>query len=106
MLRGKYIVNVGRSNCIDQAALYEALLKQEVAGAAIDTWDEKPKDKKTTLFPSKHPFETLDNVVLSPHQATRVRVGHRRYVSDITQKVIAYLQEGKITDQVDLQKGY
>lgn len=106
MLRGKYIVNVGRSNCIDQAALYDALFKQEVAGAAIDTWDEKPKDKNSKLNPSKQPFVKLDNVVLSPHQATRVRAGHRRYVSDITQKVIAYIQTGEITDQVDLQKGY
>ena len=105
-LQGKYIVNVGRSNCIDQEDLYNALLKQELAGAAIDTWDEKPKDKKTQLFPSKYAFEKLDNVVLSPHQATRVRVGHRRYVSDITEKVIAYIQSGRITDQVDLQKGY
>ena len=106
MLRGKYIVNVGRSNCIDQAALYDALHKQEVAGAAIDTWDEKPKDKNSKLNPSKQPFVKLDNVVLSPHQATRIRVGHQRYVSDITQKVIDYIQGGKITDQVDLQKGY
>lgn len=105
-LRGKYIVNVGRSNCIDQEALYDALSKAELAGAAIDTWDEKPKDKKTTLFPSKYPFDKLDNVVLSPHQATRIRVGHQRYVGDITQKVIAYIQHGQITDRVDLQKGY
>ncbi len=106
MLRGKYIVNVGRSNCIDQEALYDALAKQEVAGAAIDTWDEKPKDKNSKLNPSKQPFVKLDNVVLSPHQATRVRAGHRRYVNDITQKVIAYIQKGEITDRVDLQKGY
>ena len=106
MLRDKYIVNVGRSNCIDQKALYDALLKQEVAGAAIDTWDEKPKDKNSKLNPSKQPFVELDNVVLSPHQATRVRTGHRRYVNDITQKVIAYIQTGEITDRVDLKKGY
>lgn len=106
MLRGKYIVNVGRSNCMDQEALYESLAKGELAGAAIDTWDEKPKDKKTTLFPSKYAFEKLDNVVLSPHQATRVRAGHWRYVNDITQKIIAYIQTGEITDRVDLKKGY
>ncbi|MBR2937670.1 MAG: hypothetical protein IKB80_04150 [Oscillospiraceae bacterium] len=105
-LRGKYIVNVGRSNCIDQAALYQALSEGWLAGAAIDTWDEKPKDKNSKLNPSKQPFVELDNVVLSPHQATRIRVGHQRYVSDITQKVIAYIENGQITDQVDLTKGY
>lgn len=105
-MRGKYIVNVGRSNCIDQKALYDALKKGTLAGAAIDTWDEKPKNKKSTLNPSKQPFVELDNVVLSPHQATRIKVGHQRYVNDIAEKVIRYIQSGEITDRVDLEKGY
>lgn len=106
LLKGKYIVNVGRSNCIDLKALYNALKNNRIGGAAIDTWDEKPKDTTTTLYPSQYPFQELDNVVLSPHQATRINVGHQRYVSDITQKVIAYIQTGALTDVVDLQKGY
>lgn len=105
-LKGKYIVNVGRSNCIDQKALYEALKAGKIAGAAIDTWDEKPKDKNSRLNPSKQPFVELSNIVLSPHQATRIRAGHQRYVSDTTRKVIAYIEKGDISDRVDLQKGY
>lgn len=105
-LKGKYIVNVGRSNCIDLKALYEALKENRIAGAAIDTWDEKPKNTTTTLYPSQYPFQELDNVVLSPHQATRINVGHQRYVNDTCQKVIAYIQTGAVTDKVDLQKGY
>ncbi len=105
-LKGKYIVNVGRSNCIDQKALYQALKEGKLAGAAIDTWDEKPKDQNSRLNPSKHRFVELSNVVLSPHQATRIRAGHQRYVSDTTQKVIRYMQTGELTDRVDLKKGY
>ena len=105
-LRGKYIVNVGRSNCIDQKALYRALKAGELAGAAIDTWDEKPKDRDSRLKPSKYPFVKLSNVVLSPHQATRNRVGHQRYVGDTTRKVLAYIQTGELIDRVDLPKGY
>lgn len=106
-LRGKYIVNVGRSNCIDQKALFEALRDNLLAGAAIDTWDEKPKDRHTKLFPSSdYSFQDLDNIVLSPHQATRINVGHQRYVGDICQKVIRYITSGEITDRVDLARGY
>ena len=105
-LRGKYIVNVGRSNCIDQKALYQALKDRKLAGAAIDTWDEKPKDRTSRLRPSEHPFVKLSNVVLSPHQATRIRAGHQRYVSDTTEKVIDFIRTGKLTDLVDLKKGY
>ena len=105
-LQGKYIVNVGRSNCIDQKALYQALKAGKLAGAAIDTWDEKPKDYTSRLRPSEHPFVRLSNVVLSPHQATRIRAGHQRYVTDTTEKVIDYIVNGKLSDQVDLKKGY
>ncbi|MBR5155270.1 MAG: hypothetical protein IKW62_02165 [Clostridia bacterium] len=105
-LKDKYIVNVGRSNCIDQKVLYDALKNNKIAGAAIDTWDKKPKNKTTLLNPSKYPFIELDNIVLSPHQAMRVDVGHGRYVTDISQKVINYIKNGEITDAVDLVKGY
>lgn len=106
LLRGKYIVNVGRSNCIDEKALYESLKAGELAGAAIDTWDKKPPDMTTPLMPSRYPLAELDNIVLSPHQAMRVDDGHARYVADIRQKVIAYLADGSLTDVVDMDKGY
>ena len=105
-LNDKYIVNVGRSNSIDQKALYKALKNGEIAGAAIDTWDKKPADKHSTLNPSEQPFTELDNIVLSPHQATRINLGHQRYVSDITEKVIRYITAGELVDQIDYQKGY
>ena len=105
-LKDKYIVNVGRSNSIDQKALYKALKKGEIAGAAIDTWDKKPVDKNSTLNPSEQPFTELDNIVLSPHQATRINSGHQRYVSDITEKVIRYIESGEIIDRIDYKKGY
>ncbi len=106
LLKDKYLVNVGRSNCIVQQDLYTALKERKIAGAAIDTWDKKPKNKDSILNPSKYPFIELDNVVLSPHQAMRVDVGHERYVSDITQKVVNFIEFGEITDKVDLVKGY
>lgn len=106
LLKNKYIVNVGRSNCIDQEALYLALKHEKIAGAAIDTWDKKPKNRNSLLNPSKYPFIELENIVLSPHQAMRVDVGHMRYVTDITDKVIKYIEKGEVTDSVDLVKGY
>ncbi len=105
-LTGKYLVNVGRSNCIDQEVLYNALKNGKLAGAAIDTWDEKPKSEQTLLNPSLYPFEELDNIILSPHQAMRVEDGHSRYVEDITEKVLQYMKNGAVADCVDLDAGY
>lgn len=105
-LTGKYIVNVGRSNCIDQSALYDALASKQLTGAAIDTWDKKPGKYDTHFFPTELPFVELENIVLSPHQAMKVDVGHDRYVMDILDKVLHYMESGQLTDVVDLQKGY
>ncbi|MBE7017962.1 MAG: hypothetical protein E7420_07425 [Ruminococcaceae bacterium] len=106
LMKDKYIVNVGRSNCIDQKALYNALSSGYLAGAAIDTWDSKPKNMNERLIPYEYPFETLDNIVLSPHQAMQVEDGHERYVMDTLSKVIAYITDGSLSDVVDLTKGY
>ncbi len=105
-LKDKYIVNVGRSNCINQKDLYEALKNETIGGAAIDTWDYKPKSPTEYLNPSRYPFVELDNIVLSPHQAMRVDVGHGRYVQDILNKVLAYIDGKPLWDVVDLARGY
>lgn len=102
----KYIVNVGRSNVINQKDLYEYLKDDRLGGAAIDTWDKKPKDKETKLMPSLYPFEELDNIILSPHAAMRVSKGHQRYVEDTTNNVLDYLLGRELKNIVDLKKGY
>lgn len=105
-MHDKYLVNVGRSNVINQKDLFEALTNKTLAGAAIDTWDKKPKNKKTKLLPSTYPFHTLNNIILSPHAAMRVKEGHERYVEDTTLKVINYITKGELIDIVSLDKGY
>ena len=104
-LKGKYIVNVGRGNCIDEEALYQSLIKGELAGAAIDTWRQKSRDE-TKLFPSKKHFEKLNNVLLSPHKATQVSDGHDIYVMDILDNVKSYLDGQPPRNVVNLTKGY
>ncbi len=55
------IVNVGRGELIDEAALEEALTSQTIAGAALDVREsEPPKDSR---------FRDLPNVILTPHIA-------------------------------------
>ena len=104
-LKGKYIVNVGRGNCIDEEALYQSLVKGEVAGAAIDTWRQKSRGE-AKLFPSKKHFEKLNNVLLSPHKAMQVIDGHDAYVMDVLDNVLGYISGQPPRNVVDLAKGY
>lgn len=131
LLKGKYIVNVGRGNAIDQEAFFSALGGKRVdelrkkegkedvtlpkdersnylAGAAVDTWNSKPEIGNTDFYPfdKETDFTILDNIVLSPHQAMKVADGFRYYIEDITNKVTDYIETGKLSDLVDLDKGY
>jgi phosphoglycerate dehydrogenase-like enzyme len=60
------LINVGRGEVVDEAALYEALRDQRLRSAAIDVWYQYPKDGIPRM-PSRFPFEKLDNVILTPH---------------------------------------
>lgn len=106
LLKGKYIVNVGRCNCINEHALYESLKNGELAGAAIDTWREKPTPTHPILKPFDEPFDTLDNIILSSHKAMQVRDGHSRYIADTLRNVQDYLNGNAPKNTVDLTKGY
>jgi len=61
------LINVGRGHVVDESALYSALLEKRIRGAAIDVWYQYPKDGDADCAPSKHPFENLENAIMTPH---------------------------------------
>jgi phosphoglycerate dehydrogenase-like enzyme len=67
------LIQVGRSETIDEAALFEACRDGRIAGAGIDVWWRYPAAQAEgpgpVCFPSRFPFHTLDNVVLTPHSS-------------------------------------
>lgn len=74
MRQDAIMVNTSRGEIVDEAALYDALKNNVIAGAAMDTWYNNPKnpfdvDCKPSL---NYPFETLDNLVLSPHRSAMI----------------------------------
>ncbi|MBO4290215.1 MAG: D-2-hydroxyacid dehydrogenase [Lachnospiraceae bacterium] len=56
------IVNVGRGNIIDCAALAEVLKERPLMGACLDVTDPEP-------LPEDHPLWGLTNVIITPHAA-------------------------------------
>jgi phosphoglycerate dehydrogenase-like enzyme len=63
------VINVGRGATIDERAMYDALEKRRIGGAVIDTWYSYPSPDKTKVMPSSFPFQTLPNVVMTPHMS-------------------------------------
>ena len=104
-LKGKYIVNVGRSNVINWKDLYESLRNGELAGFANDVWDTNPVGNRLpdSIY---HLKELSANVILSPHQAMNVASGHNAYVEDVIENVIAFIKGRRPRNIVDSKKGY
>jgi len=61
------LINVARGPIVDEDVLYEALSSKKIGGAVLDTWYHYPTANNQNVKPSKHPFEELDNVIMTPH---------------------------------------
>ncbi|MBT3701396.1 MAG: phosphoglycerate dehydrogenase [Alphaproteobacteria bacterium] len=63
------IINVARGPIIDENALYNALKNKQIGGALIDVWYDYPDDELKPEWPSKFPFQELDNIRMTPHNS-------------------------------------
>ena len=94
-----YVVNVGRGSVVDEDALYTALRDGRIAGAAIDVWYRYPREEGELTAPSRHPFQELDNVLMSPHASGRSRLAwERRW--DFVAEQLGRLERGEPLENV------
>lgn len=66
MRRGARLVNVSRGALVDEKALVEALCSGQLAGAALDVYEDEP-------LPEGSPLRRLDHVVLGAHNGSNTR---------------------------------
>ncbi len=66
-----YVINIGRGNNIDEAALIEALENDKLAGAALDVMRHEP-------MPENDPLRTTKNILLTPHSAGQMTLAYTK----------------------------
>jgi phosphoglycerate dehydrogenase-like enzyme len=61
MKHSAYLVNLARGGVVDEDALIEALRSKQIAGAALDVFNQEP-------LPPDNPLWTFPNVIITTHQ--------------------------------------
>jgi phosphoglycerate dehydrogenase-like enzyme len=90
MKQTAFFVNVGRGDSVDEAALVECLKQKEIAGAALDVFQEEP-------LSSDSPFWALENVFLTAHVGGYFNEYIDHVLPIIAENVVCYRQ-GRIED--------
>jgi len=87
MKKTSILVNTARGPIVDTSALYEALKRGDIRGAALDVTEPEP-------LPPTHPILSLDNVVVTPHIASGSRATRTKMAMLAADNLLAGL-EGK-----------
>ncbi|RMP38628.1 D-isomer specific 2-hydroxyacid dehydrogenase [Pseudomonas syringae pv. antirrhini] len=77
-----FLVNIARASVVDTGALVSALENEQIAGAALDVFDDEPKVPDV--------FKTLNNVVLTPHVAGLSPEASRDSVQRVNDNLLAF----------------
>jgi phosphoglycerate dehydrogenase-like enzyme len=94
-----YLINISRGAVVDEKALIEALRAHNIAGAALDVFEEEPLPQESPLF-------DLDNVLLSPHISGNFPEYIHWASKDFGENLNRYLTGKSLRNVVNMERGY
>ena len=95
------VVNIGRGELVDEAALTDALVHKRIRGAALDVFRTEPLPPDSVLW-------DLDNVIINPHSASTAWKENARLAQLFAHNLRAFA-EGRYAEMrnvLDVEKLY
>ncbi len=89
------LVNTSRGGIVSEKALYEALVSHEIAGAALDVFEQEPPGPDLPLL-------KLDGMTVTPHLGASTEEAQLRVSVDIAEQFVSYFKYGVVKNAVNL----
>ncbi len=96
MKKSAYLINCARGGLVDEAALLEALNNGEIAGAALDVYENEP--------PEDSPLLGADNLVFTPHLGASTKEAQLAVSVEIARQAVKYLQTGEAVNALNVPR--
>ena len=93
------LINVGRGQLIDEAALAQALREKKIGGAGLDVFDKEP-------LPPDSPFWDMENVLITPHTGGLAEKLWDREYDLFSENLRRYVAHQPLLALVNKQQGY
>lgn len=93
MKKNALFINVARGKVVNQDDLYNALKNKQIRGAGLDVTDPEP-------LPSNHPLWDLDNVFITPHNASSSNFMKDRLLELLMMNLDLYLANQPVKYQI------
>jgi len=88
------VVNCARGGIIDEPALAEALKSGEIAGAALDVFENEP-------LADDSPLRECDNIILTPHIAASTTEAQENVAIQVAEQIVDLLKNNKILNAIN-----
>ncbi len=96
MKKDAMFIDCARGGVVDEAALYDALVNKEIAGAALDVFAKEPTSLETT------PLLGLDNFICTPHLGASTAEAQENVAVTIAEQMSNYLLNNTVVNAVNV----
>jgi len=94
MKPGARVVNAARGGLVDEAAMLAALDSGQLAGAALDVFEQEP-------LPADSPLRDNPKLILTPHLGASTDEAQEKVAVRIAEQMAAYINDGAVRNAVN-----